>query len=98
MFVNFLDVKDLQIKGQALSDLVKQLPAEHYHTLAKLMLHLHAYVLFYIMIVCGDSETDGDTNLFRIQLHADVNLMNARNLGVVFGREYILLISLGFLL
>ena len=54
MFVIFLDVKDLQIKGQALSDLVKQLPAEHYHTLAKLMLHLHAYVLCYIMIICGD--------------------------------------------
>ena len=58
-------IKDSQIKGQQLTNLVKQLPAEHYHTLNRLMHHLH-----------------------RIQQRADINLMNARNLGVVFGREY----------
>ncbi|KAH8119286.1 RhoGAP-domain-containing protein [Phellopilus nigrolimitatus] len=61
-FVGAAGVKDTQIKGQALKDLVRQLPAEHYHTLARLMTHLH-----------------------RVQLQADVNLMTARNLGVIFG-------------
>ncbi|KAL5528670.1 RGA2 [Sanghuangporus sanghuang] len=61
-FVAAAHIKDPSAKGQALKDLVKQLPAEHYHTLSRLMLHLH-----------------------RIQLNADVNLMNARNLGVIFG-------------
>ena len=63
---NCLSIKDSQAKGQALRDLVKQLPVEHYHTLSYLMLHLH-----------------------RVQLNADVNLMNSRNLGVIFGREFI---------
>lgn len=63
-FVAAAQIKDPVMKGQALKDLVKQLPAEHYHTLSRLMLHLH-----------------------RVQLKADVNLMNARNLGVIFGRK-----------
>ena len=57
--------KDSQVKGQQLTSLVKQLPAEHYHTLHRLMHHLH-----------------------RVQQRADINLMNARNLGVVFGLEH----------
>ncbi|EJD02801.1 RhoGAP-domain-containing protein [Fomitiporia mediterranea MF3/22] len=61
-FVAAGGIKDMQAKGQALRELVKQLPAEHYHTLSRLMSHLH-----------------------RIQLNAEVNLMNARNLGVIFG-------------
>ncbi|KAI5121576.1 hypothetical protein M0805_000755 [Coniferiporia weirii] len=61
-FVAAGSIKDPQIKGQALKDLVKQLPAEHYHTLNCLMLHLH-----------------------KVQSKADVNLMTARNLGVIFG-------------
>ncbi|THH10505.1 hypothetical protein EW145_g1289 [Phellinidium pouzarii] len=61
-FVGAGCIKDPQMKGQALKDLVKQLPAEHYHTLARLMLHLH-----------------------KVQSKADVNLMTARNLGVIFG-------------
>lgn len=36
-----VEIRDQTLKDQTLSDLVKQLPSEHYHTLRVLMLHLH---------------------------------------------------------
>ncbi|KAF9263438.1 RhoGAP-domain-containing protein [Marasmius fiardii PR-910] len=61
-FMSAVEIKDVETKNSTLTDLVNKLPAEHYHTLRMLMLHLS-----------------------RIRERCDVNLMNARNLGVVFG-------------
>lgn len=63
-FIGAAAIKDPQMKMAAISQLVQQLPAEHFYTLKYLMLHLHR-------VQCGQEE----------------NLMSARNLGVVFGRE-----------
>jgi Rho-type GTPase-activating protein 1/2 len=63
-FMSAVEIRDSSVKSQTLSDLVKRLPTEHYHTLRVLMLHLH-----------------------RIFERCEQNLMNARNLGVVFGRK-----------
>ncbi|EKM80911.1 hypothetical protein AGABI1DRAFT_119462 [Agaricus bisporus var. burnettii JB137-S8] len=61
-FVEAISIKDIAIRDKTLSDLVKQLPSEHYYTLRVLMIHLH-----------------------HVHQRNDTNLMNARNLGVVFG-------------
>lgn len=64
-FIAGAAIKDPQKKVQVITQLVQQLPAEHFYTLKYLMLHLHR-------VQCGQEE----------------NLMSARNLGVVFGREF----------
>lgn len=40
-FVEAISIKDIAIRDKTLSDLVKQLPSEHYYTLRILMIHLH---------------------------------------------------------
>ncbi|KAF5389416.1 hypothetical protein D9757_004336 [Collybiopsis confluens] len=62
-FTSAVEIRDAALKHSRLTELVNELPSEHYHTARMLMLHLNR--------VCQRSE---------------VNLMNARNLGVVFGR------------
>ncbi|KAJ3850321.1 signal transducer [Lentinula lateritia] len=61
-FMSAVEIRDLALKNSTLTELVNNLPPEHYHTVRMLMLHLNR--------ICQLSE---------------VNLMNARNLGVVFG-------------
>ncbi|KAJ9114608.1 hypothetical protein QFC22_005481 [Naganishia vaughanmartiniae] len=61
-FVTAASIKDAEAKSEALTDLTKRLPKEHYDVLGYLMLHLH-----------------------RVKNNSGENLMNARNLGVVFG-------------
>ncbi|KAF7793948.1 hypothetical protein EIP86_005072 [Pleurotus ostreatoroseus] len=61
-FIAAATVKEPEVKGKMLTELVAELPKEHYETTRALMLHLHR--------ICEQSE---------------VNLMHARNLGVVFG-------------
>lgn len=40
-FVQGVSIKDVALRNKALSDLVKQLPSEHYYTLRSLMIHLN---------------------------------------------------------
>jgi hypothetical protein len=40
-FVEGISIKDTMIRDRTLSDVVKQLPSEHYYTLRVLMIHLH---------------------------------------------------------
>ncbi|KAG6868110.1 hypothetical protein C0993_007521 [Termitomyces sp. T159_Od127] len=61
-FMAAVKIKDHAARDATLLDLVNRLPDIHYHTLRKLMLHLH-----------------------RVRDFADINKMNARNIGVVFG-------------
>ncbi|KAJ4476842.1 hypothetical protein C8J55DRAFT_515881 [Lentinula edodes] len=61
-FMSAVEIRDPALKNSTLTELVNNLPPEHYHTVRMLMLHLNR--------ICQLSE---------------VNLMNARNLGVVFG-------------
>ncbi|KAJ3903803.1 signal transducer [Lentinula edodes] len=61
-FMSAVEIRDPVLKNSTLTELVNNLPPEHYHTVRMLMLHLNR--------ICQLSE---------------VNLMNARNLGVVFG-------------
>jgi hypothetical protein len=39
-----LGIKEAEAKSEALTDLIQQLPKEHYDVLGYLMLHLHRYV------------------------------------------------------
>jgi hypothetical protein len=81
-FVSATDIPDRTSKYQALQQLVNKLPPAHYQTLEKLMIHLHWSVirdsipLLLILVL-----------LSSIHEHRDENRMNARNLGVVFGRK-----------
>lgn len=43
-FVQGITIKDSALKNKTLSDLVKQLPSEHYYTLRMLMIHLNRWV------------------------------------------------------
>ncbi|KXN90650.1 Beta-chimaerin [Leucoagaricus sp. SymC.cos] len=61
-FVQGVSIKEVALRNRTLSDLVKQLPSQHYSTLRTLMIHLN-----------------------HIHERNEKNLMNARNLGVVFG-------------
>ncbi|KAJ4468172.1 signal transducer [Lentinula aciculospora] len=61
-FMSAVEIRDPALRNSTLTELVNNLPSEHYHTVRMLMLHLNR--------ICQLSE---------------VNLMNARNLGVVFG-------------
>ncbi|KAJ8077137.1 Rho-type gtpase-activating protein [Marasmius tenuissimus] len=61
-FMSAVEIRDVPTKNSTLTELINNLPPEHYHTLRMLMLHLR-----------------------RVRDRAEVNLMNARNLGVVFG-------------
>ncbi|KAJ9103392.1 hypothetical protein QFC19_004491 [Naganishia cerealis] len=45
-FVAAASIKGTEAKSEALTDLIKRLPKEHYDVLGYLMLHLHRYVLF----------------------------------------------------
>lgn len=40
-FVQGVTIKDIALRNRTLSDLVKQLPSEHYYTLRALMIHLN---------------------------------------------------------
>ncbi|KAF8342190.1 Rho GTPase activation protein [Cantharellus anzutake] len=61
-FIKATTMKTSSEKFAQLSQLVRQLPKEHFATLKVLMLHLN-----------------------RVKQQSNINLMNARNLGVVFG-------------
>ncbi|EPQ56987.1 RhoGAP-domain-containing protein [Gloeophyllum trabeum ATCC 11539] len=61
-FVAAAGIRDPEKKLEVVTDLLAQLPHEHFETLKMLMLHLH-----------------------RVMEHSEVNLMSARNIGVVFG-------------
>ncbi len=76
-------MKDISEKVAHLIQLVRQLPKEHYATLKLLMFHLHRYVLSLTWLAIFSSLTTFDS----VKLQSHINLMNARNLGVVFGRE-----------
>lgn len=43
-FIAAASVKEPAVKASMMAELVQELPAEHYHTLQSLMLHLHRYV------------------------------------------------------
>lgn len=61
-FMSAVEIRDSNMKGKSMTELVNKLPSEHYQTLKVLMLHL-----------------------YKVFERSDTNLMNARNLGVVFG-------------
>jgi hypothetical protein len=82
-FMTAAHIRDLPMKTEAMRDLVAELPAEHYHTVRMLMLHLHRYVftpLFFLLVLLVLN-----TYLHRVAAQSAVNLMGPRNLGVVFG-------------
>ncbi|KAG8984594.1 hypothetical protein FRB90_005212, partial [Tulasnella sp. 427] len=79
-FVGAACIRDPTEKSSALATLVRQLPREHFHTLRALMLHLYKYGAILAVRVSHVL-----TQLYSIQRRSDENLMNARNLGVVFG-------------
>ena len=81
--VYFAAIKDPRERTAQLAELVRQLPREHYATLAALMLHLNRWAPFIMTyrLVCSLAS------FFRVRIRSDENLMNARNLGVVFGRK-----------
>lgn len=54
-FMAAVEIKDVDLKDQTLSELVMKLPAEHYYTLRMLMLHLHRYVSC-VLRLCGRRE------------------------------------------
>lgn len=78
-FMSAVVLKDIPTKNRNMAELVDQLPDEHYATLQVLMLHLHRHVCLlrsdFLLIFASVFE------------RSEVNLMSARNLGVVFGRE-----------
>lgn len=81
-FVGAGNIREPRGKAESLSSLVYQLPSEHFHTLRYLMLHLHRFVL--VRLQCAWQLNGYFTS---VQLRCFENLMNARNLGVVFGRK-----------
>lgn len=82
-FMQAVQIKDAGLKHNELVALIDQLPKEHYCTLRMLMIHLSQYVPFLISIELLLIY------LLSIREQSDRNLMNARNLGVVFGRKYL---------
>jgi Rho-type GTPase-activating protein 1/2 len=42
-FMGAAELKDVEMKNRTMTELVTNLPAEHYYTLRMLMLHLHRY-------------------------------------------------------
>lgn len=80
-FMSAVQLREPAAKNQTLLELVNKLPAEHYYTLRRLMVHLNRYgsatfpiSLLMTVFVC------------RVHERCEKNLMTARNLGVVFGR------------
>lgn len=43
-FMAAVEIRDVTIKNQTLTDLVNKLPREHYHTVRELMMHLSRFV------------------------------------------------------
>lgn len=79
-FMRAASIKDEEAKNEALTEVVNQLPNTHYYTLKMLMLHLNKYVFDLVCLSVADICRS-------VMQHSEINLMNARNLGVVFGRE-----------
>lgn len=80
-FMTAVHIRDPALRDSSLLELVNRLPSEHYFTLRMLMLHLNRWVplrLNWLHLSIISTSVRG---------HCEVNLMNARNLGVVFGRE-----------
>lgn len=82
-FTSSANIRDPEAKSKALLESVNELPKEHYYTTRALMLHLHRLVAFPFQATVSPGT---ECMAVRVSLHADVNRMNARNLGVVFGR------------
>lgn len=82
-FMTAASIKDADLKYEALLEVVNKLPNEYYYTLRMLMLHLHRSVdlPFYT------SFSPLIQSFCSVREHSEQNLMTARNLGVVFGRE-----------
>lgn len=81
-------IRDLDAKRAALLPLVRQLPKAHFDTLRYLMLHLNRFVSRRSRSQPPASPSDLRlSNRRRVMALQKENLMSARNLGVVFGRE-----------
>lgn len=81
-FIEATAIKEPALRSETVRALVSELPKEHYHTTRALMLHLHRCVT--------ETSTAGPfltSSAIRVSEKSEVNLMHARNLGVVFGRE-----------
>lgn len=81
-FMTAIAIRDPVFKQKSLIEVVNMLPNEHYYTLRMLMLHLNRYLDFTFQIFPSIKHLS-----HRVCGLADKNLMNGRNLGVVFGRE-----------